>query len=177
MNELRLGKVAGITLSATPVAIAGSALLWAVLSGVGIGLLRLQAGEAVGGGLLAVILHWASIITHQFGHAWAARRTGYPMTGIRLGMSGLLSMSLYPLEEPPLPAAIHIRRALGGPAGSLLLTLVAGVIALLLRPLGGAPWWVGVFFFLDNMFVITLGAFLPLGFTDGSTLLRWRGRR
>ncbi len=177
MNELKLGRVAGITLSATPLAVAGSALLWAVLSGVGIGLIRLPAGEAVGGGLVAVILHWLSIIAHQLSHAWAARRTGHPMTGIRLGMSGLLSTSLYPPDEPPLPAAIHVRRALGGPAGSLLMTLVAGVAALLLRPAGGAPWWMGVFFFLDNLIVITLGALLPLGFTDGSTLLRWWGKR
>ncbi|MBK7920605.1 MAG: hypothetical protein IPJ94_31005 [Chloroflexi bacterium] len=27
--------------------------------------------------------------------------------------------------------------------------------------------------FLDNLLVLTLGAFLPLGFTDGSTLLRY----
>ncbi len=177
MNEFKLGRVAGMTLSATPLAIAGSALLCAVLSGVGVGVLRLPAGEAVGGSLAAVILHWVSVIAHQLSHAWAARRTGYAMTGIRLGMSGVLSTSVYPPDEPPLPAATHIRRALGGPAGSLLVTVVAGVIALLLRPLGGALWWVGVFFFLDNLIVITLGAFLPLGFTDGSTLLRWWGKR
>jgi len=177
MNEFKLGRVAGITLSATPLAIASSALLWAVLSGVGIGVLGLPPWEAIGGGLLAVILHWVSIIAHQLSHAWAARRTGYPMAGIRLGLSGLLSTGLYPPDEPPLPAAIHIRRALGGPAGSLLITLLAGVIALLSRPAGGAPWWVSVFFLLDNLIVITLGALLPLGFTDGSTLLNWWGKR
>jgi hypothetical protein len=37
-----------------------------------------------------------------------------------------------------------------------------------------------VFFFLDNLLVFTIGSLLPLGFTDGSTLLAWwprRGRR
>jgi hypothetical protein len=36
---------------------------------------------------------------------------------------------------------------------------------------------VSAFFFLENLFVFTLAAFLPLGFTDGSTLLEWRGKR
>jgi hypothetical protein len=34
-----------------------------------------------------------------------------------------------------------------------------------------------LFFFLDNLLVFTLGAFLPLGFTDGSTLLRYWPQR
>ncbi len=33
-----------------------------------------------------------------------------------------------------------------------------------------------LFFFLDNLLVLTLGALLPLGFTDGSTILRWRAK-
>jgi hypothetical protein len=37
--------------------------------------------------------------------------------------------------------------------------------------------WVGTFFFLDNLLIFTLGVFVPLGFTDGSTLLRWWGKR
>jgi hypothetical protein len=55
--------------------------------------------------------------------------------------------------------------------------LLALVVTLLLRSLGSALWWVGVFFFLDNLIVFTLGALLPLGFTDGSTLLYWWGKR
>jgi hypothetical protein len=88
-----------------------------------------------------------------------------------------VSTALYPPDEPPLPADIHIRRALAGPAGSLLVTLVAGVAAYLLRSVGGTLWYVGVFLFLDNLVVLTLGALLPLGFTDGSTLLHWWGKR
>ena len=54
---------------------------------------------------------------------------------------------------------------------------MAGGIALALRDAGGVAWWVAVFFFLDNLLVMTLGAFLPLGFTDGDTLLAWWGKR
>ena len=148
-----------------------------MLGGVGIGVLHLPAVTAVAGGFLAVLLHWASELIHQLSHAWAARRAGHPMTGIRFGTMGLLSTSVYPPDEPPLPAAVHIRRALGGPTGSLLSTVVVAVVAALLRPAGGAPWWVAFFVFLDNLFVLTLGALLPLGFTDGSTLLHWWGKR
>ncbi len=177
MNEYKLGKVAGLSLSIEPLAIIGSILLLVLLSGVAIGVLKLPVGEAIGASLLALILHWVSAIAHHLGHAWAARRTGYPMMGIRLGTLGLLGTSLYPPDEQALPATIHIRRALGGPIASLLFSLVAAIAALALRIVGGALGWVGVFFFLDNLVVLTLGALLPLGFTDGSTLLQWWGRR
>jgi hypothetical protein len=177
MNEYKLGKAAGLSLSADPPAIVGSVLLFVLLSSVAIFILNLPVGVAVVGSLLAVLLHWVSDIVHHLGHAWAARRTGFPMIGIRLGKWGLLGTSLYPPDEQTLPAIIHIRRALGGPTMSLLLSIAAAVTALLLRTLGAALWWVGVFFFLDNLFVFTLGALLPLGFTDGSTLVKWWGKR
>ena len=175
MAEFELGRVAGLRLSVVPSAIVGFFLLWVLLSGVGVLLFEVPLVEAIVGGPVAVLLHYGSEIVHNLSHAWAARRTGYPMTGIRL--FGLLGESLYPEDEPELPADIHIRRALGGPLGSLLLTLLAAVIALALRPLGGTAWLIGAFFFLENLLVFTLGAFLPLGFTDGSTLLEWRGKR
>lgn len=168
-----LGNLAGLRLTTAPSAIAGSLILWALLSVIGVAL-DLSPVAAVVGGLIAVLLHWLGEIVHQLGHAWAARRTGHPMIGIRFWW--VLSASIYPRDEGPLPAAVHIRRALGGPTGSLLLTLVAGLLALLLRPGGGVAWWVALFFFLDNLLVFTLGALLPLGFTDGSTLLHWWGK-
>lgn len=177
MNEFKLGKVAGLALSADPLALIGSILLFGVLSGVAIGILQLSVGAAIIGSLVALILHWIADIAHHLGHAWAARQTGYPMIGLRLGTWLVLGTSLYPMNEPALPAAIHIRRALGGPLASLLLTLVAAIIVLLLRNFGGVLWWVALFFLLDNLFVFALGALLPLGFTDGSTLLHWWGKR
>lgn len=177
MNEFKLGKFAGLMLSAEPLALVGSLLLFGVLSGVATRVLHLAVGAALMGSLVAVILHWVADIAHHLGHAWAARQTGYPMIGLRLGTWLVLGTSLYPTNEPALPAAIHIRRALGGPIGSLLLTLVAAIIVLLLRNFGGIAWWVALFFLLDNLFIFALGALLPLGFTDGSTLLRWWGKR
>jgi len=177
MKEYRLGIVAGLVLSAEPAVIVGTIVLWATLSGIGVGLLDLPLAQGVVGGLVAVMLHWASEIVHNLGHAWAAQRTGHPMIGIRLGQGLVFATSLYPADEGPLPGEIHIRRALGGPIGSLALSVVAGIIALVLYPGGGVARWVSLFFFVDNFFLFTLGAFLPLGFTDGSTLLAWWGKR
>ena len=177
MHEYKLGTLAGLQLRLLPGAIAGSIFLLVLLSGIAIGRLHFYLAEAIAGSLLAVLLHWVSTLAHHLGHAWAARRTGYPMSGIRFGMLGVLATSLYPPDEPALPANIHIRRALGGPLGSLLFSLVALAIALVFRMLNDSLGWVGTFFFLENLIVFTLGVFLPLGFTDGSTLLRWWGKR
>ncbi len=58
-----------------------------------------------------------------------------------------------------------------------MLTIAAAVVAFLLRD--AAELWraLSLFFALENGLVFTLGAFLPLGFTDGSTLLTWWPRR
>ena len=87
---------------------------------------------------------------------------------------GPLAMSRYPKDEPDLPPEIHIRQAWGGPQGSMVLTLIIGFIAFALRSTGGVAWWVVIFLLVDNLLVFTIGALLPLGFTDGSTILYWR---
>ncbi len=176
MKEFALGQVAGLNLCAVPLALAGSILLLILLSSLAIGVLNLPVGEAIAASLLAVILHWASDIAHQLGHAWAAGQTGYPMIGIRLGKWGIFSTGLYPRNEPALPSAIHIRRALGGPAVSLLLAVLVAVIVWIFRTVDGPLWWVAVFVLVDHIAFLTLGALLPLGFTDGSTLLEWWGK-
>ena len=167
--------MAGLNLTAKPSAIIGSLALWIVLSGVGLAWLKLSIGEAILGGLIATLLHWVSELLHQLGHARAARRTGYPMIGIRAW--GVLSTSVYPDDEPPLPASIHIRRALGGPSVSIVVGILIGSLALTLRDSAGLLRWFAQFVALENLLVFGLGAFLPLGFTDGSTLLRYWGQR
>lgn len=156
MTKYKLGKFAGLSISARPPAITGSILLFVVFIGVAIGFLSLPIGAAIVGSLMAVVLHWAAVLAHQLGHAWVARQTGYPMIGLRLGSLAFLGTSLYPHDEPALPAAVHIRRALGGPAGSLLASLVAGLIALLLRNSDGISWRLAAFFALDNFLVLPL---------------------
>lgn len=156
-------------------AILGSVFLWGFMIYVGVAMLALSPLAAVLAGLVITLLHWDAVFWHQFGHAWAARRTGYPMKGVTAWW--LLSSSVYPSEEPELPAEVHIRRALGGPLASFIYTLVAGLFTLLLYSIGPAVRMVLLFWFLDNLIVFTIGALVPLGFNDGSTLLHWWPRR
>jgi hypothetical protein len=175
MNKsISLGTLFGLRLSTLPNAIWATGILWAVLAGAGFGLLHLTPFEAVVGGLLAALLHWVGEIWHQLGHAWAARWVGYPMQGVELWW--IFGRSLYPSDEPRLPARVHIRRALGGAPASLVLTLIVGAILLGGREMHGVVYGLVGFFFWENLLVFTLGAFLPLGFTDGSTLLRYWGK-
>jgi hypothetical protein len=175
-EHARAGRVAGLDISITPSFFVGTLILWLVLSGVGMVVLELPALQAAGGGLVATLLYWVTDVVHHLGHAWAARRTGYPMVGVRLGSYLVFGTSLYPADEPALPAGIHIRRALGGPLASLLFAILAGIVALVLRPLGGVAFWLALFVLLTSFVVYTIGPFLPLGFTDGSTLLQWWGK-
>lgn len=169
-----LGKIDDLKITAAPSAAAGLALLWVALSLLGWKLFRLKPAAALAGGLLAAALHFLSELWHQGGHARAARQTGYPMTGVHL--VGVLGASLYPRDEPPLPAEIHVHRALGGPRASALLAGLGGVLTLATWRLGGVPFMLASLMALENLFVFTLGAFLPLPFmeTDGGTLLRHR---
>jgi hypothetical protein len=170
-----LGTVAGLQLSARPSAAAGALGLWALLSSGAVGLLHVPPRQAILGGLVATGLHYTSELVHQFGHATAARWMGYPMTGVQLW--GVLSTSVYPADEPILPARIHIGRALGGPAISLLLTGATTAAFVTLSPKDRTARLVGQWLILDNLGTFTLGALMPLGFTDGSTLLYWWRRR
>jgi hypothetical protein len=96
------------------------------------------------------------------------------MTGLRFWF--LLGTCIYPKDEPALSKVIHVRRALGGPLTSALLAIVYGVLSYVLSPQGGVLYYVMVLMLLENIMIFSLGAFLPLGFTDGSTLLSLRGK-
>ena len=176
MKAMRLGKVAGLLITAKRNAFYGFALMWLVVTIGAFILLEAPLGEAIIGSFIVTLLHYASELWHQLGHSWAARRVGYPMIGVRFWW--ILGQSIYPNNEPELPGSTHIRRALGGPAASLLLTIIMFILTILVARLPDYTllMWVLPLVTLDNLFFFTLGAFLPLGFTDGSTILRWLGK-
>lgn len=171
----QLGTIWGVAIWFKASSLLLSGLLWLLFSVAVRLLFDLSWGTAVEVGFTAVILHWLSDLLHHLGHAWVARRVGYPMQRI---ISWLILMtSVYPKDEPSLPAAIHIRRALGGPSASLLIAALSGALLLIL-PANNSPLTLLVaFLFWENLLVFFLGAFVPLGFTDGSTLLYWWPRR
>ena len=114
-----------------PLAFAGSIGLWVIVVVLMVAAFSIPIVSALLGGLIVVVLHWFSEVVHQLGHAWAARRTGYPMTGIRFGTRAILATALYPPAEPPLPAKTHIRRATGGPIFSAWLSAMAFIVILM----------------------------------------------
>jgi hypothetical protein len=174
-RTLRLGRAAGLHVTAGLSVVVGSLVLWVLAAAGAVFVLNTSLGIALLAGLLVVLLHWIAVSVHVLGHTTAARRTGYPANGIRLW--GLLSAIGYPGDEPPLPTAIHVRRALGGPLASAIFSLVVAVLVVALRPIVGTAWWLLIFLLLDTFLVGTLGALLPLDFADGGTLLRLRRER
>lgn len=173
-NKITLGNVYNLELIAKPSAFVAFVAVWLGLTVLGIYVLRLTLFESLLTGLVCACLHWLSEMLHQLGHAGAARRTGYPMRGVLF--VHVLGISLYPRDEPELSSRVHIHRALGGPAVSFLVTVIAFLILLVAQSVGGMFYWIALFFFLENLFVFTLGALLPLSWTDGGTLARYWGK-
>jgi hypothetical protein len=169
MKSIHLGKLFGLQIDLLPVTFLATLLLWIGLSAAASYGIGIPLGESILIGLIATLLHWISVLLHHLGHFIASRRTGYPMSGLEIGMFGILARDVYPADEPELLPAIHICRALGGPIVSGLLT----VLFFLLLPLWSVNWyWLGLFTLLENLFLFTLQVFIPLSFNDGGTILR-----
>lgn len=85
--------------------------------------------------VLAYAISWSIGIPLALKHQGVI--AGYPMSGILIGVFGLLARDLYPADEPELSPATHIRRALGGPIVNALLS----VLFFLLLPLWPGDWY------------------------------------
>lgn len=173
-KNFALGHIFGLEISAKPSAFVGFLAVWLALSALGIFVVHLNFVESVVSGFVITCLHYVSEVIHQLGHAGAARNTGYPMRGMRF--VHVLAFSQYPKDEPELSGKIHIRRALGGPLISFLVTVIALLILLVAQNSGIVFYWIALCFFLDNLLVFTLGALLPLSFTDGGAIARYWGK-
>ncbi len=174
-RSFNLGEIMGLKIKARPTALVSALVIWLVVGFLGTKLLKFKPEKAIAGGFLAMLIHILSEWWHQFGHAQAAEQTGYPMEGMEF--IGPLAQSQYPAQEGVLSAEVHIQRALGGPIFSLLLAVVSALIALALRPFGNPALLLTLFSVADNLLIFTVGALIPLGFTDGSTLLHWMSLR
>lgn len=178
MREFEIGRIYGLRITATPALALGAIIVWVLLGAIGIVALQLTAPEAIVGGLIGMALHYASEMVHHLGHAWAARRTGHPMIGVRFGfLLGLLAMSIYPPDEGDLPTSVHIRRALGGPVINFVIVLLALPLVLALRATGGLAYWLVIWLLLENLVIYGLQGIVPLGFNDGQTVWEWLLKR
>jgi len=98
----------------------------------------------------------------------------------------LFSASQYPADEPALPPRTHVTRALGGFWINTIIGLLLLPVALDLWPHGreilptavSLVAWLAGFGMVTNLFVLGLGALIPLkipggGLNDGGTLLHY----
>jgi Zn-dependent protease/CBS domain-containing protein len=122
-------------------------------------------------GVVTALAFFASILIHELGHSWVARRNGIPIRSITLFVFGGVARIA---REPETPGA-EFRIALAGPATSFVLAGLFGGAWLLLRdvPLLAAPAaWLARINSMVAVFNLVPG--FPL---DGGRLLRavvWR---
>ncbi len=176
MRTIRLPRIYDLDLIIEPVFIYACLGLSVVMALLGMALLHLSWGQAIIGGLAFGLLHALSVFAHDMGHAIAARRTGYPMSGIEFGRYGLLATTLYPPNEPELAGKIHIRRAWGGPIMSFGVALLLGLLTFAL-PRQSVMWWVALIGSWHNLVTFSLQVLLPVPWADGGTLAKWRSER
>lgn len=177
MKSFTLGKLMNVEIRVTYAALVGFLLLVALGSGVSLFWFTRDAGRALLAGLALAGIHFTTAAVHQVGHAIAARSTGYPMSAVRFGRWLVLATSIYPDDEPQLDSGLHIRRAIGGPIGSLTFAALCLVTTLVLRRGSPVPAALAALAGADSLIVFTLGSLVPLGFTDMSSVLYYRSRK
>ena len=122
--------------------------------------------------IVAAVLFFASLLLHELGHSWQARREGVEIDGITLWLFG--GVSEFKTRFPS--AGAEFRIAIAGPLVSLLLGVVFVLIALAGLPsaVDGVAAWLG--YINLALLLFNLIPALPL---DGGRVLRaalWRAR-
>jgi Zn-dependent protease/CBS domain-containing protein len=132
----------------------------------------LSRGVHLAMAIVAALLFFASILLHELGHSWQARREGVEIDGITLWLFG--GVSQFKTRFPS--AGAEFRIAIAGPLVSLILGVVFVLIALAGLPsaVDGVAAWLG--YINLALLVFNLIPALPL---DGGRVLRaalWRTR-
>ena len=125
--------------------------------------------------VVAVLLFFASVLLHELGHAWRARREGVPIEGITLWMLGGVAR----LRGNPRSPGAAFRVAIAGPLISAALAAGFGVLALVASRLDAPDAVQGVLDYLGWLNLVLLGfnlvPALPL---DGGRIFQsWIWRR
>jgi Zn-dependent protease/CBS domain-containing protein len=130
----------------------------------------LSGGVHLAMAIVAALLFFVSLLLHELGHSWVARREGMEIDGITLWLFG--GVSEFKTRFPS--AGAEFRIAIAGPLVSLLLGVVFVLIALAGLPsaVDGVAAWLG--YINLTLLVFNLIPALPL---DGGRVLRaalWR---
>jgi Zn-dependent protease len=173
-GNIRLGRVAGVQVRVNWSWLVIFALIvWSLAVGVfpsenpG-----LSDGAYLAMAVVAALLFFASLLLHELGHAWQARREGMEIDGITLWLFG--GVSQFKNRFPS--AGAEFRIAVAGPLVSLVLGVGFELLALVGLPsaVDGVAAWLG--YINLALLVFNLIPALPL---DGGRVLRaalWRSR-
>jgi hypothetical protein len=169
----------GLRYSVAKSALYGSALVWLVATILAYFLAHLTILDSIIAGVLATILHWLGEIVHQYGHYLASKAVEHPMIGVRLW--AIIGSSLYPKEEGELPAGIHIRRALGGPAISFVVLIISAAVWYFVGSYSPMTNFLLLWIVWEQILIYALAALLPIKIgdfaVDGGTILYWLRKR
>jgi Zn-dependent protease len=130
MGSVRVGRLAGIPIGIQPLWLAIVALITWSLGAVYYPdhVTGIAPVAAYGLGLLSALLLFSSILLHELGHAIVARRHGVEIEEIDLWLLGGVAR----MSGHPKAATDELRFALAGPAVTLAIATVFGLISLAL---------------------------------------------
>jgi Zn-dependent protease/CBS domain-containing protein len=129
-RSIRIGRIAGIPVTVNPWWLLVVALFtWTLGSGYypyEVAHIKPLASYALG--LASILLLFASVLAHEFGHALVARRRGIEVEEIELWPLGGLSK----MKGQPRRPQDELAYAAAGPAVTLVIAAIFGVVALVL---------------------------------------------
>lgn len=119
---------------------------------------------------ICTVLFFISILLHELSHSLVARRLGLPVHGITLFIFGGVSS----LTEEPSSAGQEFKMAIVGPATSIVLGILAGIVALVLWSYGKEDTVPGAIAAYLAFINVAVGIFnmLPGYPLDGGRVLR-----
>lgn len=170
----------GMRTTFTLSALVGSVVLLIIMTMAALFLTELTLLNAIIAAIGATLIHWINETIHLYGHFLAAKRVGYPSTGAKLW--AVVGMICYPEDEVELPAQTHIKRAIGGPILSLVVSILFAILAVLLWSNTGILRFLLGYAVFGNFALLAIGPFLlPIRTsfleTDGGTILHWMKKK
>ncbi len=115
ISGIRVGRSSVVVLHPVPVDLVAAGLLRVAI---------IQSGQGFIAAVIAAFLFFGSIVLHELGHAFAARREGIGVGGIDLFFFGGFMRAMRDSETP----GEEFRVAAAGPAVTLALTVIFGAI-------------------------------------------------
>jgi Zn-dependent protease/CBS domain-containing protein len=173
-SSIRLGRIAGIEIGVNWSWLVVFALIvWSIERDLEDRYVGLSGAGALIGALAAAALFFASLLAHELGHAFVARREGMEIDGITLWLFG--GVAKFKGTFPS--AGAEFRIAIAGPLVSLAIGVVFVALASLLElpnVVDGILGWLGV----TNLLLLAFNL-LPALPLDGGRVLRsalWAAR-